>query len=150
MNHKIPYDVLYPNLSIPLKERPEIDLNKKDLSVNLCHNQQYTYGEWRDLLEYLKGAPGFKIKVRSAPDDDVRLVYALEIDHASSSVIMDKIIFTVTEDDIKLDTLYVKSVIAKTFLKCLFDDDLRQMPLYINNGYQIISRIVHWRLGNRV
>lgn len=114
---------------------------------NPNYAQRFAYKDWVSLLDSLKGAPGFKIKVRSSPGDDMRFVFV--VDSVSELIFENgKVTFTVTDHKINVDVENIKGDLTTTFVKCLFVSELRHMPLYLNDQFELIQRVAKWRLDN--
>lgn len=103
--------------------------------------------DWMDLIEEMSGSPHFKCKVKSDPEDTFRRVYELRSDiRGSMDDYNNRIVFSITETNIHVEVMSQNDQFIYDFLNILFKEPLRNMPLYINSGKEIIKRISNWRL----
>lgn len=124
------------------------------------YTERYTQEEWASLIKELKGAPSFKHKVKSSPGDIQKNVYAIYKDISDNEYnisYIEKICIVTVEDKIHIEIMAtntfsdeqeIKDPYVKAFVKCLFEDALDEMPLYINDKDEVLKRICNWRLRN--
>lgn len=116
-------------------------------------SDRYTYKEWMSLFDKLCKVTDFKTRVKSSPDDVLKRVYAIEgfvSDFGSPYQWINKIIFTVTEDRVHVEVMSHGDELIDKFSKCLLEEDLELMPLYVNDKSHLIREEVKWRLENGI
>lgn len=115
------------------------------------YSERLSYGLWLSLIGELKKLPNFKLKVRSSPGDDLRLVYALLRDIGGSELdYPDKISFVVTDKEVHIELMTHKNDFFNKFFRILIEEPLNRMPLYINDKDELIKIISSWRLKTGV
>lgn len=115
------------------------------------YSERLSYGQWMLLVEELKKLPNFKLKVRSSPGDDLRLVYALICDDGDSDwSYQNKISFTITDKKVHIELMAHKNDFFNKFFKILIEEPLNRMPLYINELNGSLKTIAMWRLKNNI
>lgn len=111
----------------------------------------YTPEEWESLIGELNELPHFKLSVKSAPGDDYKRVYTLVSGQEGDLYdYNNKITFVFTDMGVHVEKQYHRSDVLEVAFKCLFEEPLKRLPLYINDKRPIIKSITMWRLRNRI
>lgn len=109
-----------------------------------------SYEEWRSLIEALKESPNFVTRVKSSPMDTLRAVYALATDTIDNFEKIEgyenKFVVVLTEDKVNVEVVSYKDKFINSFIQCLFEDPIKNMPLYINDHSDVIRIVAKWRL----
>jgi len=112
----------------------------------------YTYDEWLSLIEGLKGVPGFKQTVRSSPGDTLRNVFTITLkeDFDNNYDYTAKIAIIVVEGGVHIENMSNNNKILDRLMQCAFETPLDQVPLYINDGNEVVRYVAYWRLANNL
>ena len=116
------------------------------------YSDRYTREEWLSLFEALKDNPQFKLKVKSAPGDDLRYVWIISSSEPGRHGHTDKIVFFMTEEKISVefDFYETEGNDIKSIIQVLFEEPLDSMPLRINDKVPLVKTIANWRLRSGI
>lgn len=113
---------------------------------------RYSKEEWVDLMVNLKGLPNFRHRVRSSPLDEEKNVYVIYVNSVlyNSTVLINEICVIITADRVHVEVVLKEkeeSEPVKLMKKVLYEEELDDMPMYINSKDEIARKIAIWRLG---
>ena len=113
------------------------------------YSEQLSYDQWMSLITDLKELPNFKLRVKSSPLDDLKLVYVLSKGRSMWDP-EDTITFVVTETTAGMNVQSPKDEMFKKFVEVLFQIPMNRLPLLINERDETIKTLASWRLRNGV
>jgi hypothetical protein len=128
---------------VVIEAAPEAMVESAPESYSDC----YSPVEWKSLIEDLKELPTFKLKVKSSPGDALRYSYALEgKQEGSMHDYEDRILFIITDEGVHVENQSYRDSMLDDVFRCLFEEPLNRMPLYINDKRPVVKKVANWRL----